>query len=116
MSGPAAGATRRGLLLGAGGGVLLLPATRARAAPARVHTVVMDDMVFGPPPTGARVGDTIVWVNRDMFRHTATARDGSFDVDLAPGRSGRTVLRTAGTIRYFCRFHPAMTGQLTVGS
>ena len=117
MSGTASGAaTRRELLLGAaGGGVLLLSAARAAAAPARVHTVVMDDMAFGPAPTGVRVGDTILWVNRDMFRHTATARDGSFDVDLTPGQSGRTVLRTAGTIRYLCRFHPAMTGQVTVG-
>lgn len=105
MNGPASGAaTRRGLL----------PAARASAAVARVHTVVMDDMVFGPAPTGARVGDTIVWVNRDRFRHTATARDGSFDVDLAPGQNGRTVLPTAGLIRYVCRFHPAMTGQVTV--
>ena len=74
----------------------------------------MEKMRFGPSPAGLRVGDTVVWINRDLFRHTATARDGAFDIDLAPGASGRTVMRTAGRLPYICRFHPGMTGQLTV--
>lgn len=99
----------------------LLAVTALAAAPAipamaqaRTHTIVMDRMAFGPTPAGIRVGDTILWVNRDAFRHTATARNGSFEVDLARGESGRTVMRTAGTFAYWCRFHPAMTGQVTV--
>ena len=84
------------------------------AAGARTHTIVMDRMVFGPTPAGIRVGDTIAWVNRDAFRHTATARNGTFEVDLARGETGRTVMRTAGTFLYYCRFHPGMTGQVTV--
>lgn len=104
--------TRRAVLLtvAASAAAAALPA-RARA---RTHTIVMEKMKFGPSPTGLRVGDTVVWVNRDLFRHTATAR-GRFDIDLAPGASGRTVLRTAGRIPYVCRFHPGMTGVLTVG-
>lgn len=86
------------------------------AARARTHTIVMEKMRFGPSPTSLRVGDTIVWVNRDLFRHTATARNRSFDVDLAPGASGRTILRTPGTVDYICRFHPGMTGRLVVAS
>ena len=104
--------TRRAVLttVAASAAVAALPA----AARPRTHTIVMEKMKFGPSPAGLRVGDTIVWVNRDLFRHTATVRD-RFDVDLAPGASGRTVLRTAGTIPYICRFHPGMTGVLTVG-
>lgn len=104
--------TRRAVLLtvAASAAAVALPA----AARARTHTIVMEKMRFGPSPAGLRVGDTIVWVNRDLFRHTATARDRSFDVDLAPGASGRTVLRAAGSIPYICRFHPGMTGVLTV--
>ncbi|MBI2262016.1 MAG: hypothetical protein HYU62_10195 [Caulobacterales bacterium] len=103
--------TRRAVLLtaAASAAAVALPA----AARARTHTIVMEKMRFGPSPAGLRVGDTIVWVNRDLFRHTATARN-QFDVDLAPGASGRTVLRAAGTIPYICRFHPGMTGVLTV--
>ncbi len=90
------------------------PAAAAAPPKARVHTIVMASMGFGPAPARIRVGDTVVWVNKDIFRHTATARDKSFDVDLAPGKEGRTVVRKAGQIAYFCRFHPGMTGKLAV--
>jgi plastocyanin len=106
------GLTRRGALSGATA-LAVAPAPPA-AARARTHTIVMERMRFGPSPEGLRVGDTIVWVNRDPVRHTATARDGAFDVDVAPRASGRTVLRRAGTIPYICRLHPAMIGRLVV--
>ena len=93
---------------------LALPAG-ASAAP-KVHTVVMNKMVFGPAPTGVRAGDVIVWVNKDMFRHTATARDRSFDVDLAPGKSARTVVKKTGAVSYYCRYHPGMTGKIIVAA
>ncbi|HWQ86394.1 cupredoxin domain-containing protein [Brevundimonas sp.] len=106
--------TRRAVLLtvAASAAAAALPA----AARARTHTIVMEKMRFGPSPAGVRVGDTIVWINRDLFRHTATARDRSFDIDLAPGASGRTVMRRAGSLPYICRFHPGMTGRLTVSA
>ena len=106
--------TRRAVLttVAASAAVAALPA----AARPRTHTIVMEKMRFGPSPAGMRVGDTVVRVNRDLFRHTATAADRSFDVDLAPGASGRTLLRAAGRLAYVCRFLPGMTGQLTVAA
>lgn len=99
---------------------ILAGSTAAAALPAAArpatHIIVIDRMRFGPSPTGLRVGDTVVWINRDLFRHTATAQDRSFDIDLAPGASGRTVLRAAGSRPYLCRFHPGMTGRLTVSA
>ena len=87
--------------------------TPAEAAP-KVHTIVMNKMAFGPAPAGIKAGDLILWVNKDLFRHTATARDKSFDVNLAAGKSARMVVRKAGLINYFCRYHPGMKGQLAV--
>ncbi len=89
-------------------------ATPAMARP-QTHTIVVDRMRFGPAPAGVRVGDTVIWDNREIFRHTATAADAPFDVDLPPRTAGSTVMRRAGTFPYLCRFHPGMTGQLTVG-
>jgi plastocyanin len=86
----------------------------AAAGPARSFTIVIDKMRFGPAPAGARVGDTILWVNRDLFRHSATAADRSFDLDLDPGKAGRIRLVHAGTIRFACKYHPAMKGAITV--
>jgi plastocyanin len=85
----------------------------AQAAP-RTVTITLDRLKFGTVPADLHQGDTIVWVNRDIFRHTATARDRSFDVDLPPGKSGKTVLKRAGTISFYCKYHPGMTGTLGV--
>jgi len=87
-----------------------LPAT---AAP-RTYNVTINQMKFGPVPPGLRVGDTIVWINRDIFQHSATARDGSFNLDLPAGKSGKMVLRRTGKIAFYCKYHPGMTGVLQV--
>ena len=91
---------------------LLLPWSPASAAP-RTHVVVIDKMKFGPLPD-VRAGDTIVWENRDMFRHTATATSGAFNVDLPAGAKGKTIIRGAGTIAFACKYHPGMRGVLKV--
>jgi plastocyanin len=93
--------------------VLLMPLPPALAAP-RTHSVDIDKMKFGPMPSGLRAGDRIVWINKDMFRHTATAKDGSFDVDLQPGASGVSVVRKPGAISVVCRYHPGMRAMLKV--
>ena len=74
----------------------------------------MDKLAFGPAPTGLRVGDTLEWANHDILRHSATASDRSFDVDLNPGAKRRMKLKRPGTISYFCRYHPGMKGQIVV--
>lgn len=108
---------RRRELVAALGGALATAALggAASATPApRVRTITMRDMVFGPVPSDLRVGDVVVWANDDIFRHTATARDRSFEVDLAPKARKRMTLTKAGTFAFYCRFHPGMTGRLTV--
>ena len=106
-------ASPRGSLVAAAMSAFALAVAPA-AAEAKVHTIVVEKMRFGPAPAGLRVGDTIVWVNRDPVRHTATARDKSFNVDLPPRASGKTVIRRAGPIAVYCVFHPAMTAKLSV--
>ena len=100
------------LALAPAAALLLLLAPPAAAAP-RTHTIVMEKMKFGPTP-GVKVGDTVLWVNRDMFRHTATAKNGAFNIDLAPGAKGKTVIRTTGEIVFICKYHPGMRGVLRV--
>ena len=95
------------------GGALLLPGSAAIAAP-RTYTVVIAQLKFGPTPAQVHAGDTIVWVNHDILRHSATAEDHSFDVDLPPGAKGKTVVKKNGSIAFFCRYHPGMRGQLHV--
>jgi plastocyanin len=93
--------------------LLWLPPISAEAAP-HTYFVVIDKMKFGSLPSDVRVGDTIIWDNRDMFRHTATATNGAFNVDLAAGAKGKTVMRKAGAIAFSCKYHPGMRGTLQV--
>jgi plastocyanin len=87
----------------------------AAPAKANVRIVTIGGMAFAPAPEGLKVGDVVLWVNLDLFEHTATARNGAFDVDIKPGAKVQTVLTQAGTIDFYCRFHPGMTGKLVVG-
>jgi plastocyanin len=104
----------RGLLAsGPVAALLLLSVPPAEAAPQN-HVVVIDKMKFGPVPTGVKAGDTILWINRDMFRHTATAMNGAFNIDLPAGAKGKTVVRKSGAISFLCKYHPGMRGVVKV--
>ena len=101
--------TRRHLLTAA---ALALP-IGAGAARAQTLHITIDKMAFLPAEIEASAGDTIEWVNNDAFAHTATVR-GGFEVMLPPKKSGSVVVTSAGTIDYYCRFHPNMKGRITV--
>lgn len=89
-------------------------AQSAQSQAPRDHVVTMTSMSFGRLPTDVKVGDTITWVNRDTVPHTATARDKSFDVRIAAGKSARMTVKKAGTIPFYCIFHAMMRGTLKV--
>ena len=74
----------------------------------------MDNLVIAPAEATAKVGDTIELINKDIFAHTATARNGDFDVTMPPKKTVTFVLKKAGTIEYYCRFHPNMKATLNV--
>jgi len=86
------------------------------ALPAGAETIRIEakNLVFSPPQVSAHVGDTIEWVNSDFVAHTATAKNHDFDVAMPPNSKKTLVLKKAGAVDYFCRFHPNMTGTVTV--
>lgn len=104
----------RGLALAACVSAAGLSSPAAGQQSPRQWIVVMDNMNFGRMPSGAKAGDVIVWDNRDTVQHTATARDGSFDVRLQPRKKGRTVLKKSGNLPIYCIYHPMMRTTLKV--
>jgi plastocyanin len=83
--------------------------------PAQAETiqVTIDKLVFSPATVEAKVGDTIMWVNKDVFAHTATV-NGDWDVMILPKKSASLTLKRVESVDYSCRFHPNMKGHLTV--
>ncbi len=106
----------RFLLLGGAIAGASLAAPLVAAAPGHSVTVVISNMSFGRVPADLKVGDTVVWVNRDTVPHTVTARDRSFDLHVAPGQSASQTLGKAGTFPFYCIYHSAMRGTLKVAS
>lgn len=88
---------------------------RSQAGPHQ-FTVTMSNMNYGTIPTTAKVGDTIIWVNRDTVPHTVTARDKSFDLRVAPGQKAQLKLQKAGTFAIYCIYHVMMRATLKVAS
>jgi plastocyanin len=84
------------------------------SVPAHAGTIqVTINLIFSPTKITTKIGDTAVWRNKDIVAHTATAR-GGFDVMIEPDKSASLVLTKAGIVDYYCRFHPNMTGRITI--
>ena len=94
-------------------GALWLAAASAPACAATIQ-ISMENLEISPAVVAAKVGDTIEWINKDVLVHTATARNGDFDVTLPPKKTANFVLKKSGTVDYYCRFHPNMKAVLNV--
>lgn len=76
------------------------------------HTIEIRKMVFVPASLKVKAGDTVVWVNRDIVPHTASASDGSWDTGLIASNQTKSIVITSDTaIWYFCQYHPSMQAQ-----
>ena len=84
--------------------------------PAHAATVqiTMENLVISPAEVSVKVGDTIEWINKDVFAHTATARNGDFDVTTPPKKTVTSILKKAGSVEYYCRYHPNMKAVLKI--
>ena len=96
----------------AAAGIAGVAVLRAREAKPATHSVTIDATRFQPARLVVHPGDTIVWVNKDVIPHTATAKGGFDSKVLAPGASWRLTVRVKGATDYACLFHPAMTGRV----
>ena len=100
------------------GRILSIAAVLGLATSVSAHAatiqITMENLVVAPAEASAKVGDTIEWINKDIFAHTATARNGDWDVTMPPKKTVTSVLNKAGTVEYYCRFHPNMKATLVV--
>jgi len=72
---------------------------------------------YSPASVSIHVGDTITWTNADDQDHTVIAQDGSFNSgNIGSGRSFSHTFTTAGTIAYYCKYHPRMKGAVVVAA
>ena len=53
-------------------------------------------------------------MNKDVFAHTATAQNGDWDVPIPPKKTATSMLKKAGPVDYYCRYHPNMKAVLKI--
>ena len=103
-------------VLAAALGSLLCSIGPGAAAPApkpTTHTVVMEAVAFQPKGLTIKMGESVVWVNRDPFPHTATSE--AFDSKvIAAGSSWTYTAKGPGEFPYVCTLHPTMKATLRV--
>ncbi len=76
-----------------------------------------NELNYDPADLTVNIGDTITWSNDDENIHTATHRSDPALFDSGTMEAGDEFSFTfseEGEVRYFCRFHPWMTGVVTV--
>ena len=79
--------------------------------------VIIKNLSFQPAELKVQPGQTVEFKNEDIFAHTVTADDGSFDSGLIqPGSSWKLTISKAATIAYHCTPHPNMKATLVAGS
>ena len=80
-----------------------------------VHTIVIEGMKFSPEILEIKSGDTVIWKNKDIFPHNATAENAAFkSPEIGSNGAWKTKMRKKGTYAYLCTLHPTMKATLIV--
>ena len=95
----------------------IAPAFEVDAAEGRRVVIEIRSFKFVPPAPHVRRGDVIVWINKDIVPHSATAGDGTWDTGRIDAGEQIEMVADANMFeRYHCAFHPTMTGGLEEAS
>lgn len=78
------------------------------------HLVQIRAMMFEPSSLDLAAGDTVTWINRDVFEHNVTEEAANLwaSPNLPLGTSWSMVVRETST--YYCTLHPSMRANLNV--
>lgn len=103
--------------LAVGAALLALVAACGAAAAASNATrleIAMRGNSYGPRRAEVTLGDTVIWVNRDIVRHDAV-KPGLFDSgELMGGERYEWVPTDTGVVEYRCNIHQRMRGEIRI--
>ena len=78
------------------------------------HTIEMVNFEFRPAVVRVAAGDTVIWINRDVVPHTATAQGAWETGNIGSQETGRVIVKRSGEQNYLCEYHSSMRGKLIV--
>jgi plastocyanin len=82
---------------------------------AKTHTVAIEGATFSPAALTIAAGDSVQWINKDPYPHTATSTVKAFDSGtILTDKSWKTTFAKPGDFDYICTLHQTMKGQVRV--
>jgi plastocyanin len=82
---------------------------------AKTHTVTIEGATFSPATLTVAAGDSVQWINKDPYPHTATSTAKAFDSGtILAGKSWKTTFAKPGDFDYICTLHQTMKGLVRV--
>lgn len=79
------------------------------------NNIVISNYSFSPSVITIKIGESVMWTNKDSMQHSATANNKTFDTGLlSQGKSGSVTFKKAGTYAYYCSLHPNMKATVIV--
>jgi plastocyanin len=79
------------------------------------HTVQIRGMRFSPKIIDVKIGDTIIFKNKDSAPHTATSKSKSWTTDLLNFGDEESIEIQDGMVTdYFCKYHTMMKGKIRI--
>ena len=94
---------------------MVMPASAPSGAPVSANAVAIHNFAFGPNAITVAAGTTVTWINQDNEPHSVVMVDQSFrSTPMDTGGHFSHTFAAPGQYRYFCGFHPQMTGVVIV--
>jgi len=92
----------------------ITPAVIPQKTGPEIHTIEIENMKFQPELVTAHIGDTIVWINKDIVAHCVTGLGSNAwtSSKIANGVSWKMVV--SGSTDYYCAIHQVMKGKIVV--
>lgn len=85
-----------------------------KAISGAVDTVIIAQMQFIPAALNVKIGDSIVWINKDLVDHDITSdkSDSFYSDTLHIGKTWKIAVKDSAG--YHCSIHPTMQGRLVL--
>ena len=82
----------------------------------KAKKVTINDLKFSPAKLSIKIGETVIWTNKDDNDHNVVADDGSFNSEenLRRGETFKHKFEKKGKYGYSCTLHPRMKGVISV--
>src|SRR4051794_36242110 len=98
--------------------VLLVGADAAKESDSSVKKIEIKDKKYSVAKLTIKVGQTVIWTNRDDADHQVTiSLDGKLvksSQDLNHDESFKFTFDKPGKYKYQCKYHPREKGEITV--